>query len=50
MGLVRFNGGVQVFGRLSKTIKPEEMAVGMKLRVTPVNLPDGKIAYEFVKP
>lgn len=49
MGLVRFSGKVQVFGRLSKTIKPEEMAVGMDLRVTPVELPGDRIAYQFVK-
>lgn len=50
IALARFNEDIQVFGRLSKTIKPEEIAVGMDLLVSPVELPDGKIAYEFRKP
>lgn len=50
IALARFNGDIQVFGRLSKTIKPEEIAVGMDLLVSPVELPDGKIAYEFRRP
>jgi len=50
IALVRFDARVQVFGRLSKTIKPEEIAVGIDLRVCPVELPDDRISYEFVKP
>jgi uncharacterized OB-fold protein len=50
IALVRFDRDVQIFGRLSKTIKSDEIAVGMDLRVVPVELPDDRIAYEFVKP
>ena len=50
LALVRFRGKIQVFGRLSKSINPEETAVGMKLRVVSVELSGGRVAYEFVKP
>jgi len=50
IALVRFEGDLQIFGRLSKAIKPENIAVGMDLRVTPVKLSDARIAYEFRKP
>jgi len=48
--LVRFKDDIQVFGRLSETIKPEEIAVGMDLVVSPVKLPGDRISYEFVTP
>ncbi len=48
--LVRFEGNIQVFGRLSKAIRPEDITVGMDLLVSPVELPDGRISYEFVTP
>ncbi len=47
--LVRFKNNIQVFGRLSKTIKPEEIAVGMDLVVSSVELSGGRISYEFRK-
>jgi len=50
LGLVRFEGDLQAFGRLSKTIKPEELTVGMDLFVSPMELSDKRVAYEFRKP
>jgi len=50
IGLLRFEGNIQVFGRISRDIKPEEMAVGMDLLVSPVRLSGEKVAYEFRKP
>ncbi len=48
--LVRFKDDIQIFGRLSKTIKPEEIEVGMDLVVSPVKLPGDRISYEFITP
>jgi uncharacterized OB-fold protein len=50
VALARFSGNTQIFGRLCKTIKPEETSVGMELSIAPVELPGGRIAYEFQKP
>jgi uncharacterized OB-fold protein len=47
--LVRFKENLQVFGRLSKTITPDDIAVGMDLLVSPVKLPGDRISYEFRK-
>jgi uncharacterized OB-fold protein len=41
--------GVQVFGRLSRDIGEKDIQVGMSLTVSPVKLPDDRIAYEFKK-
>lgn len=49
IGLVQFGEDIKAFGRLSKEIKTEEISVGMKLEVTPVDLPNGRITYEFRK-
>jgi hypothetical protein len=50
IALVRFSGGIQVFGRLSKSVNPKEITVDMNVLVSPVDLPGGRIAYEFRKP
>ena len=50
IGLARFKGGIQVFGRLSPSIMPDEMAIGMDVVVSPVRLPHDRIAYELSKP
>ncbi len=50
IAIARFKGDIQIFGRLSKTIEPEEIAVGMDLVISPVRLPGDRIAYEFQKP
>jgi hypothetical protein len=48
IALVRF-GDLQIFGRLSKEVKEEEMKIGMALEVRPVRLEGGKVSYEFRK-
>jgi hypothetical protein len=50
IGLARFEGGIQVFGRLSQSINPEEMTIGMDVIVSPIRLPNERIAYELRKP
>lgn len=41
--------GIQIFGRLSRDIEEKDIKVGMSLVVSPVKLPDNRIAYEFKK-
>lgn len=48
LALVEFNG-VKVFGRISKEIKETDVKVGMELRPSVVELPNGQLVYEFVK-
>jgi len=50
IGLARFEDGIQVFGRLSQSIIAEEMAIGMDVVVSPIRLPNERIAYELRKP
>jgi uncharacterized OB-fold protein len=42
-------GDVKVFGRMSKDLKEEDMKIGMDLKVVPVKLQGGKVAYELRK-
>ena len=47
IGLVQFSKNLKLFGRLSQEIKGEKMKAGMKLRATPIKLPNGRVSYEF---
>ena len=47
LGVSEFEGGMKVFATLSRDLKDEDIAVGMALKVVPVNLPDDKIAFEL---
>lgn len=47
LALASFDGGIQVFGRLSCDIKADNIKVGMEVWVTPVKLPRNRIYYEF---
>ncbi|MFC1948785.1 Zn-ribbon domain-containing OB-fold protein [Chloroflexota bacterium] len=49
LAVAEFEGGLRVFGRLSKSIKEGDITVGMGLKTVPVKLPEEKIAYEFIK-
>jgi uncharacterized OB-fold protein len=40
---------VKVFGRMSKELSDADVVVGMKVKALPVQLANGKIAYEFKK-
>lgn len=48
IGIAEFQG-LQVFGRLSKNIKENEIKPGMPLKIVPINLNDGRVSYEFRK-
>ena len=48
LALAEFDG-IQIFGRLSRDIGEKDIQVGMSLTVSPVKLPDNRIAYEFKK-
>ena len=41
--------GVQILARLSRDIKQDDIKPGMSLTVSPVKLPNSRIAYEFRK-
>ena len=47
IALVQYGNNFKLFGRLSKEIKTEEIKIGMKLKVTPIELPNGRVSYEF---
>jgi uncharacterized OB-fold protein len=42
-----FEGGIKIFGTLSPDIKDEDIAIGMALKVVPVDLDSDKIAFEM---
>ena len=41
------NEGLKIFTRLSKDVTEDKIAIGMKLKLVSVKLPNEKIAYEF---
>jgi uncharacterized OB-fold protein len=41
--------GVQILARLSRDIKQDDIKPGMSLTVSPIKLPNSRIAYEFRK-
>jgi len=47
LGVAQFDEGPTVFAPLSKEIKAEEIKIGMRLKLVPETLPDGKIIYEL---
>ena len=49
LGIGEFDGGMKVFGRLSKNIEESDIKPGMVIKIAPVKLPDDRIAYEFIK-
>ncbi len=49
LGIGEFDDGLKVFGRLSKDIEESDIKPGMGIKIVPVELPGGKIAYEFIK-
>jgi len=48
IAVVRF-GELQIFGRMSKEMREEDMRIGMALEVAPVRLEREKLSYEFRK-
>ena len=49
LAILKLENGMKIFGRISKSLKPEDLKIGMKMKVEPVKLPEGRVAYEFVK-
>ncbi|HJX04143.1 MAG TPA: OB-fold domain-containing protein, partial [Dehalococcoidia bacterium] len=48
LGIVKFPEGVNVMSRVSKSIKVEDIKIGMELGIAPLRLNEEKITYEFV--
>jgi uncharacterized OB-fold protein len=49
IAVIKLPNGVQVFGRISKTIPIDNIKVGMHLKSVPVKLPEDKVSYEFAQ-
>jgi uncharacterized OB-fold protein len=49
MGVVNFGGGLKLFARLQKGIKPEDMKVEMDVQIRPLKYDDGQISFEITK-
>ena len=49
MGVVDFGGGIKLFARLTKGLKPEETTVGMDVTIQPLKYDDGQISFEIAK-
>lgn len=49
LALAEFEGGIRIFGRLSKEIPPDNIEIGLELKVRPVVLASDRISYEFDK-
>ncbi len=49
MGVVGFGGGLKLFARLAKEIKPEDVKVGMDVTVRPLKYEDGQVSFEISK-
>jgi uncharacterized OB-fold protein len=50
IALAQCEEGVNVYSLLSKDIKENEIQIGMTLRLTLLQLPNGRITYELKKP
>ena len=48
LGIVKFPEGINVLSRVSKSIRVEDIKIGMELGIAPVRLNEEKITYEFV--
>jgi hypothetical protein len=49
MGLVDFGGGLKLFARLAKEIKPEDLTVGIDVTVRPLKCEDDQLSFEITK-
>ena len=50
IAVIKFQNGVQVFGRISKDIPVDSIKVRMKLKIVSIKLPLDRVSYEFIKP
>ncbi len=49
MGVVDFGGGLKLFARLEKALKPEELKVDMDVKVKTLKYDDGQLSFEITK-
>ena len=49
MGVVDFGGGLKLFARLEKALKPEEVKVGMDVQIKTLKYDDGQLSFEITK-
>ena len=49
MGVVNFGGGLKLFARVEKGIKPEDVKVDMDVQVRHLKSDDGHISFEITK-
>ena len=49
MGVVDFDGGLKLFARIAKEIKPEDVKVGMGVTIRPLKYEDGQVSFEISK-
>ena len=49
MGVVDFGGGLKLFARVAKDIKPEDVSVGMAVAIRIMKYDDGQMSFEIVK-
>ena len=47
LGIAEFEEGVKILGRVSKEVAPEDITVGMKVKLTPVKLTNERVIYEM---
>ncbi len=47
MGVVDFGEGLKLFARFEKGIKPEEIKVGMDVKIRPLKYDDGQLSFEI---
>lgn len=49
MGVVDFGGGLKLFARVAKELKPEELKVGMEVGIRTLQYEDGQLSFEIMK-
>ena len=50
LALGKLTEGQQVFARIGKKVPMEQIKIGMKLQLVPINLGDNRVSYEFKLP
>ena len=49
MGVVDFGGGMKLFARLEKGLKPEDIKVGMDVTIRPLKYDDDQLSFEITR-
>lgn len=48
MGIVDFGNGLKLFARLAKSVKSEDVKVGMDVTIRPMNYDNGQVSFEII--